>query len=142
MCRYFFSCVRPSWYGWPRYLHLLYFYAIFHILCFLAELEHLSQKRIFPKIRSLSRAEASVILFPLRKLRSTRITDLVFTSAKRLSSSIPLTLHSGHKLLTLQYSAVFAPLMILIPTRRTVNGHQFASHPYPAVFAALTRRRK
>jgi len=37
----------------------------------------------------------SVILLPLRKLRSIRITDLIRTSAQRLSSSIPLTLHSG-----------------------------------------------
>jgi len=49
---------------------------------------------------------------------------------------------SDNKLLTLQNAAVFAPLMILVPARQTVNGPQFASHPYPAVFAALTRRRK
>jgi len=69
--------------------------------------------------------EASVILFPLRKLRSIRITDLVFTFAKRLSSSIPLALHSGYKLLTLQIAAVFAPFMILSPARRTSS----PSHP-------------
>ena len=61
--------------GLGTYIYYI-FYAIFHILCFLAELEHLSQKRIFPKIRSLSRAVASVILLPLRQLRSIRITDL------------------------------------------------------------------
>ena len=107
----------------------------------------IQQVKLIKKIKLLlckiqKHRDVSVILFPLRKLRSTRITDLVFTSAKRLSSSIPLALHSGHKLLTLQIAAVFAPLMILVPARRTVNGPQFASHPYPAVFAALTRRRK
>ena len=95
MCRYFFACVRPSWYGWPRYLHLLYFYAIFHILCFLAELEHLSQKRIFPKIRSLSRAEASVILLPLCQLRSNRITDLYPHFRLEIVILHSASLHSG-----------------------------------------------
>ena len=104
----------------------------------------IQQVKLIKKIKLLlckiqKHRDVSVILFPLRKLRSTRITDLVFTSAKRLSSSIPLALHSGHKLLTLQNAAVFAPLMILVPARRTVNGPQFASHPYPAVFALLTR---
>ena len=107
----------------------------------------IQQVKLIKKIKLLlckiqKHRDVSVILFPLRKLRSTRITDLVFTSAKRLSSSIPHPLHSGHKLLTLQIAAVFAPLMILVPARQTVNGPQFASHPYPAVFAALTRRQK
>lgn len=107
--------------------------------------------------RDVCRAEASVILFPLRKLRSNRITDIILTAAQRLSSSIPLTLHSGPQTLVapeqsgirsahvsyhdpllvrqVLLSSVFAPLMILLPTQLT----SFASHPNPAVFAPLTR---
>ena len=64
----------------------------------------IQQVKLIKKIKLLlckiqKHRDVSVILFPLRKLRSTRISDLVFTSAKRLSSSIPLALHFGQQTL-------------------------------------------
>ena len=86
--------------------------------------------------RDVIRAEASIILFPLRKLRSTRITDLILTSAQRLSSSIPPPLHSGPQTLVapefigIRFAHVLSPPgePVRLPTQ------------YPAVFALLTRQ--
>jgi len=53
---------------------------------------HISRRFLtsLPYLKPSCLSKVSVILFPLHKLRSIRITELILTSAKRLSSSIPL----------------------------------------------------
>jgi len=50
-------------------------------------------KKIKLLFKSQKHRDVSVLLFPHHKFRYIRITDLIFTSVKRLSSSIPLSLH-------------------------------------------------
>lgn len=65
---------------------------------------------ILCKLRKLR--EVSLILPPLHKLRSTQITDLIFTSAKRLLSSIPLALSLSLPLsLHSRQQTLYAPVL-------------------------------